>query len=182
MKVVFHQVQSFLKGNFPSKVIFHQRLSSFKGPLQIKVRLLYNVVFYQRLSIIESCLSAKIIFDQRLFSLGGHLPSQVLFKPGSSSISQRLSSSKCNFPSKVVFHHNCENMGENKEKLLHGVVILISCYAFVKLHSNLQTQLNFSWLEYELTCFSSCHNKNNNNKNPQLTSTRMKGPNMSDIW
>ena len=45
---------------------------------------------------------------------------------------------------------------QNYIKMLFHKVILVSQQSFegiVKLHTNLQTQLNFSWLEKELTFF-----------------------------
>ena len=41
---------------------------------------------------------------------------------------------------------------------------------FVKLHSNLQTQLNFSWFEWELTLFS--HGRTRRRNNLHLDSSR----------
>ena len=49
---------------------------------------------------------------------------------------------------------------------------------FVKLHSNLQTQLNFSWLEKELTLFSHGRRKEGRKEegrtNPHLASGQVK--------
>ena len=52
---------------------------------------------------------------------------------------------------------------------------------FVKLHSNLQAQLNFSWLEKELTLFSHGRRKEGRRKegrrrNPHLASNRRNDP------
>ena len=46
---------------------------------------------------------------------------------------------------------------------------------FVKLHSNLQTQLNFSWLEKELTLFSHRRREEGRN-NPHLAFSRRNDP------
>ena len=61
-----------------------------------------------------------------------------------------------------LYSHEVEGKGGGPEILIfdktqwlvsgQGSVLSLNC--IVKLHSNLQTQLNFSWLEKELTLFS----------------------------
>ena len=116
------------KQQYSADFIFEQSLLSLKTNLQ---------VFHSQLENVFAWLTAQTFFQTG--------------KYGKSWSAQAVVMTPTNFFLTFYHHYLQAGVVRSESDLIQACILF---FFFVKLHSNLHTQFNFSWLEQELTLFS----------------------------